>query len=400
MHSLVTCRTRRNFLGLAACGAASPLLLHGAPAATNRTETGVLIWSAHSIIDATNRGNPVNEELITRWIAHLADHGVNSIFWRGMYVGKSTYRSRVMPRMSRTQHINFAGTRYPGTGAAETLKEFNQLAAAIENVDDFDAARREAKRRGLAFYADVAPFDKFFPGLEETFYEEHPDLWFWSRDQKQRLRGLPCYAEPMARERLRAEVKELVDRRVDGISINLLSHQGGFKEQQPFGFNPSIVRIYKERWGSDILTEDYDPARLSAIQGEIFTTVLTDIRALIGSRRRLSVSIPRTKDGIESVTYCGTCKVDLDWRSWLKQGLVDDLSVLAEDPAATWTAEEIKKAAPNGRILLMRKVRDLIMVPTVAQELAAIKTGTLDGLIITEGRIFEPAHTKWCQMFE
>jgi hypothetical protein len=385
--------TRRQFLGAAALAAA--------PTAIKRPELGVLFWSAHSIIDATNRGDRIDKNLIAGWISHLAGHGVKSIFWRGMYVGKATYHSRVLPVMPRADHIVFAGTRYPGKGAAETLKEFNQLAAAVESFDDFDAARAEAKRQGLAFYADVSPFDKFFPGLEETFYEEHPDLWFWSRDQKQRLRGLPCYAEPMARERLRAEVTELINRGIDGISINLMSHQGGFKEQQPFGFNPVVIRMYKERWGGDIVNGDYDPSRLSALQGEIFTNLLTDVRRLIGPRR-LSVSIPQTKDGIDSVTYCGTCKIDLDWRSWLKRKLVDDVSILSEshEPAVKWTADEVKKAAPEAPILLMRKVRDPVMVPTVTQELAAIHRGALEGLIVTEGRIFEPAHTKWCQIFE
>src|SRR5436190_1838090 len=160
-------RTRRDFLGVAASIAAAPVLLHSAPKATKRAETGVLIWSAHSIIDASNRGDRVDKDLIARWISHLAGHGVKSVFWRGMYVGKATYHSRVMPVMLHADGIIFAGSRYPGTGAAETLKEFNQLAAAIERFDDFHAARQESKRQGLAFYADISPFDKFFPGLEE-----------------------------------------------------------------------------------------------------------------------------------------------------------------------------------------------------------------------------------------
>ena len=113
------------------------------------------------------------KDLIARWISHLAGHGVKSVFWRGMYVGKATYHSRVMPVMLHADAIIFAGSRYPGTGAAETLKEFNQLAAAIERFDDFHAARQESKRQGLAFYADISPFDKFFPGLDPCEIDSH-----------------------------------------------------------------------------------------------------------------------------------------------------------------------------------------------------------------------------------
>ncbi len=362
----------------------------------------MLIWPAHSLIDATKRRDRIDRELIGRWISHLIEHKVNSIFWRGMYVGRATYHSTVVPVMQVAKTIDFVGSKYPGTGAAETLAEFNDLAAAVAPFDTFQAVRQQSKRQGLAFYADISPFDKYFPGLEETFYEAHPELWLVSRDQKQRLRGLPCYAETMARERLLSEVKELIDREVDGISINLLSHMGGFKENAPFGFNPAVVNMYKERWGGDILAGPYDPARFSQLQGEIFTGVLRDIRRLLGPKRRLSIAVPQTAGGAEYVVYCGTYRIDLAWRTWMREGLVNDLMVMPQNDQSSVTpiALQVKAAAPKGKVFLMRKVRNPAMVPIVTEELAAIRAGGLDGLIVSEGRIFEPAHTPWCRLFQ
>src|SRR5690349_10604885 len=143
--------TRRRFIG-----AAGAIALGAAP---KRAELGILIWAAHSIIDANNRGDAVNPDLIRGWIGHCAGHGANSIFWRGSYVGRATYHSSVLPVMAHADRFPFDGKRFKGTGAAETLKEFNALAAAIQPIDTLDAALGEARRRGLAFIADILLFD-------------------------------------------------------------------------------------------------------------------------------------------------------------------------------------------------------------------------------------------------
>jgi hypothetical protein len=393
--------SRRTFI--AASGAAA------FGAAPKRTELGILIWAPHSIIDANNRGDAVTPDLIRGWVAHCAGHGANTIFWRGCYVGRATYHRSVLPVMEHADRFPFDGKRFKGTGAAETLKEFNGLAASIQSFDTLDAGLREAKRRGLSFCADIAPFDKFFPGLEETWYDAHPDLWMWSRDGTQRLRGLPCYAEPAARERLLAEVKELAARGVDGISVGFQSHMGAYKEPVPYGFNPAVVEQYRRRWGVDIRTRDYDPDRLSRLNGEVFSGVLRDIRRAIGAKKRLSVSILQgyqaggawgSDQTARFVMLAGAHKIDLNWPAWLQDGLVDDLVVMpaSNDPSVEAVRGAVK-AGVKGKVLLGRKVRDPVMVPVVHKELAATRDGALDGLVVGEGRIFEPAHTKWCELF-
>jgi hypothetical protein len=394
--------TRRRFI--AASGAAA---LGAAP---KRAELGILIWAPHSIIDANNRGDAVTPELIGTWIGHCAGHGATSIFWRGSYVGRATYHSSVLPVMEHADRFPADGVRFKGTGAAQTLKEFNGLAAAIQPFDTLDAARGEARRRGLLFCADITPFDKFFPGLEETWYEARPDLWLWSRDGKQRLRGLPCYAEPAARARLLDEVKELAARGVDGISVGFQSHMGAYKEPLLYGFNPPMADLYKQRSGVDMRTQDYDPDLLSRLNGEVFTSLLTDIRRAIGKKKRLSVSIhhggyrPGAAWGSDQsarfIVLAGTYKIDLNWPRWLEDGLIDDLVVMpASDEPSVDEVRAAVKSKVKGKVLLGRKVRDPVMLPVVRNELAAVRDAALDGLIVGEGRIFEPAHTKWCELF-
>src|SRR5687767_6708330 len=78
-------------------------------------ELGALLWSAHSIIDAVNRSEPVNESLIDRWMSHLARHKITSLYWRGTYVGRATYHSTVLPIMTHAERLNVDGKRFKGT---------------------------------------------------------------------------------------------------------------------------------------------------------------------------------------------------------------------------------------------------------------------------------------------
>jgi len=414
-------QSRRRFLKITAGAIVTPLISHRQVEATPqlKPEMSVLVWAPHSIIGAQNRGVRIDKDLIRSWIRHCGDHGVTSIFWRGSYVGAATYHSKVLPVLEYAERARYdRGDEFGGKvreslpGWKLSLKEFNGIAQAIKAFDVLDVARNEAGKRNLPFYADLAPFDKYFPGLEERYYEAHPDLWLWSRSQKTRYRGIPCYAEPGAREHLLAEARELLQRGVDGISLGLLSHMGDgpAKGEASYGFNPPVVALFKKRWGIDILKEDFDSSKLSELNGEMFTGMLKDLRQMLGSRKKLIAPIVLGEGNAAKrwgsdetgkfVIFGGSYRINLEWPRWIEEGIADDLLVmpLASSNAVSKVQNGIKRHLGKGRVFLMRKLREREMLTTLQSELEAVRAGGLDGYVLSEHRDFEPAHTSWCEL--
>ena len=270
--------------------------------------------------------------------------------------------------------------------------------------DSLDVAIDAAHQRGLRIYGDLPLFDMFFPGLENDYFDAHPNLWLTSRDQQGQWRGLPCYAEPGAIDYRVAEVQELVERGVDGISYYIASHAAGGHGRVPpdsFAFNAPIVAAYEKEHGVNILKEDFDPAQLHALNGRFFTDLLRRIRAVIGPNRRL-VSEITTHDYMGyggaggrqimarfmtggPVTQPSAYRFDLEWQQWIDQGIADDLLVFAPLPnAVAEVRQAIRSKLKKGRVFLERETDQPKYLDDFRSELAAIRGGALDGYAIDE----------------
>jgi len=243
----------------------------------------------------------------------------------------------------------------------------------------------------------------YFAGLENDYFEARPNLWLTSRDQQTHWRGLPCYAEPGAIDYRIAEVKELVDRGVDGISYYLGSHAGGEGGSEPdsFGFNPPIAAAYEQEHGLNILKEKFDPAKLHTINGRFFTDLLRRMREAIGPNKYLVPQITthdymgyggeggsqisaRFRDGgplMQPPTY----RFDLEWQQWIDQGIADDLLVCAPIPNAVAEVQQaVQRKLKKGHVFLYRKTDQAKYLDAFKSELAAIRAGALDGYAMGE----------------
>ena len=391
----------------------SPFPACGAP--RPKREAGIVIWAAHSLYPE-RRKEPIDEALVRGWIKHYADHGITAIHWRGSYVGKATYPSKILPVMKRADkpaYVVSGPWEASGEAWTKSVDTFNQIAEGIQGLDTLSVGLDEAKRLGLAFYANVTPFDKYFPGLEENYYEEHPDLWLWSRDQNMRYRGVPCYADPAAAEHLLEEVRELLDRGVDGISFGLESHMGAGpgKGNDEYGFNPPVVRMFRERWVTNIISEEFDRSKLYQLNGEMLTGLFKNIRKIIGPTKKLIAQTWLGGYGLRGnrwgsdpmgtyIVYGGTYRIHLDWHGWMKAGIADDLLVaLTADVDSTGDVQNfVKNKITKGNVILMRKPNVPELLPVVRGELEKVRAGALDGYVIHEGAYFEPRHTQWCEL--
>jgi len=364
------------------------------------TELIMLIWCAHSMGGPEDFG----PDRVREWVALCADLGVTTIFWRGSYVGKATYHSKVLPVMKHLEEDYFEKQGLDREYWEATRLGFNRKAEAIKDFDSLDVALVEAKKRGIKFYGDVALFDMYFAGLENDFFDEHPQYWLLARDQETRWRGLPCYAERGAQDYRLAEIQELLDRGVDGISYYLESHAGdggGGLGPDAFAFNPAVVEAYQQDYGVNILKDEFDPDTLSRLNGRMFTGFLRRIRELLGPQRRFvaattdigyagyggpggaQVSARFIAGG--RVRHIPRYRFNLEWRKWIREGIADDLMVYAPMPDAVHNAQRaVKSRLSKGRVFLWREVDQAEHLEDYRKELAAIRAGALDGYVMDE----------------
>jgi hypothetical protein len=183
-----------------------------------------------------------------------------------------------------------------------------------------------------------------------------------------------------------------------------------------YGFNPPIVEMFKKRWGTDIRHEEFDSSRLHQLNGEIFTGLLQEIRKIIGSHRRLIVGCPldgyvgfggeggaqfgtRLWKRLDPIEVMPSFRIDLDWKQWMDEGIVDDLVIYAPPGLVEEIAEKFK-AGSKGKILLERETDVEELYPAYEADLEKIRAGALDGYLIDESKDYEPAHTRWCNLLK
>ncbi|MEO2036547.1 MAG: hypothetical protein ABGZ35_31110 [Planctomycetaceae bacterium] len=330
-------------------------------------------------------------------------------------MGKATYHSKVLPvvEVMEEDYFEKAGVREKGGYRRDKWepirKNFNHKARLIQRFDVLDVALAEAKKRGISFYADLALFDAYFPGLENDFFETHPEYYVLARDQKTPYRSIPCYAEKAVQDYRLAEIKELLARGVDGISFELACHYAGAGGSVPdsFGFNPPVVQAYQERYGIDILKDDFDADKLCALNGELFTGFLRRVRGLLGPERKMIAAVTlkgwhgyggpagralqchRTDDAPEpgKPGY----RFDLEWETWIREGIADDLMVYAPMPDAVGRIQRtVKSRLTKGDVFLWREIWQDKQFDTYRDEIAAIRAGAIDGYVIDELNQFLP----------
>jgi len=381
----------------------------------------MIVWCAHSVARAQELKVRFDQSYVKQMIRHCFDHGVRSILWRGSYVGKLTYPSRTGETMGQLEADHFARQGFAGKGWEQTLASFNSIAEVTSEFDSLKVALDEVHRLGMRLYADIALFDRFFPGLENRFFDEHPECWVLARDQKTYYRGIPCYAEPAAQNYVLSEIEELLACGVDGISLSLESHAGhlevfgaGGKRPDEFGFNPPVVASYQRKHGIDIRKQPFESARLYAVNGQLFSDFLRRIHRVLNGRRLL---VATTLDGY--VGYGGVgglqsgertwrrrqpldvmpaYRVDLEWDRWMAEGIADGLMVYAPVGEAIAQVQKIKKRLPEHPVYLIRETDSQKYQKDYRREFEKVSAGLLDGIVIDEMKDYHPHPQPWCRL--
>ena len=364
---------RRSFLRSAAALSALPVVAGdvGATAGEQkaRQDSGIVFWLGHSNLD-----------LIAENMTKCADHGFSTVYLEPRYVGKALYHSKVV-------------TLFDSMYAADTARS-----DALRRFDPYDISVREAKRRGLRFIAEISIFDRWFPGLEDRFYEQHPQYLMLHKNQELPYQGVPCYAEKGAQDYCLAEVKELVERGAEGIAFDMGSHQLGFwppgygsPQPDSFGFNPTLVEEFQRRYGVNVLKESFDKQKWYALHGEFFTQFLRRVKAEI-KERPLIVGVPpegylgygarpNWLGTLGAFSQAPGVRIDLEWQKWLQEGIVDALRLYVGPngpfgPYFLPVAEAMKRQSARGKFYLhVGGLGSAELCPLVSK----VRASTLDG---------------------
>ncbi len=169
----------------------------------------------------------------------------------------------------------------------------------------------------------------------------------FARGKNRYLPGAPCGAYREVKDFWLSWVKQAIDAGADGVDFRVRNHNMTF-EWEAYGFNPPIVEEYKQRYGVDIRTQDFDREKWRRLRGEHYTSFLREARDLLhaaGKKIQLHVSSSMQVDP----SHHTAMEIHWDWRRWIEEGLADALTLEAVNPN-TMLYDEIKSMTEERNI--------------------------------------------------
>ena len=260
-----------------------------------------------------------DEPAIAAYFATCKRRNVTGVLWRVSALGNFVYPTK-------------AGTIYPYVLDGQELTEGEKrLAGNLERFDPLAVAIREAKRNGVQLYIWMTLSDEAYNDKSRgmthfsQFQKEHPETIQLNR-KGEPLYGTMCYSEPAARQYRLDIIRELIAYDADGLYLCTRSHSFSFGEDKgdEYGFNPAVVKEYKERYGVDILTEDFDVQKWRELKAEGLDQLIREAADLVhaaGQKLMFGVSFWGLSDSLTG----NWGKMPVDVKKYLRNGWVDSV---------------------------------------------------------------------------
>ncbi len=208
---------------------------------------------------------------------------------------------------------------------------------------ELDVVPARARQAGLTSWLYVSVFDEGWPlappeiravshhnamhgrdvAWQSAFSATHPEWMEHDREGRQQV-GVMAMAWPEVRqhfiERFTGWMRESD---FDGLFLCLRSQAKPAPHADAMGFTAPVREAYARRYGGDILRDDFDRQAWRDLRGSYLTMLLRDLRAeMTALGRRFAVGAPRG-----DVLGPPMGNLSLDWRTWVAEGLLDDLVI-------------------------------------------------------------------------
>jgi hypothetical protein len=249
---------------------------------------------------------------------------------------------------ARVLHWRVLRTRIAGRFHAARGYQHPSLSAARSLAwDDFEQVPALAHDAGLEAWLYVTVFDDGWPlasprdrarshhnamhGQHVAWQSEltrtHPEWLVVDCSGRTRQRGVVSLSYPDARRALIERwIGLIASTRFDGLFLCFRSQSRPADHGDQFGFNEPVRTDFRNRYGIDILRDEFDHQAWRDLLGEYITMLLTELRDELKQRqladRRIGVGVARG-----DVLGPPLGNTALHWRDWIRGGLVDHLIV-------------------------------------------------------------------------
>jgi len=229
-------------------------------------------------------------------------------------------------------------------------------------------AAQAAKAKGMQFWGIFALYD--YCGKAESgadagngaFWSEspllisHPEYCLWDRAHTTWMTGIIEYGYPDVRKEYVHRMEEMFKgpwKDYEGIFMYSFIENSECHYPDEYIYSDIACNEYKKRYGVDPRTEPFDLDKYYAIRGEYITEYLRDLRPLFKKyKKKLAISLnadnmewpQRWIGGQQDSLFVQQGRIKWDWRTWVKEGLVDELNV--------WGGASLDKKFTNVRELL------------------------------------------------
>lgn len=159
---------------------------------------------------------------------------------------------------------------------------------------------------------------------QSDFSREHPGTTLVDRSGREHQWGVLCLAYHQVQDHFVARFRRWLGRGDwDGLFICTRSQSRPAEHGDQFGFNEPIRQAYADRYGVDILEQDFDLDLWRDLRGEYLTGMVARLRELTANLGvSLMLGLPRGR-----VLGPPLDNRPLDWPAWVERNLVDGLVI-------------------------------------------------------------------------
>ena len=188
-------------------------------------------------------------------------------------------------------------------------------------------------------------FDSCFGTLEVTLDEDNAVQWdssdwrshqngaviAFSLGKNEYVPAMPCEMYPEVRRLWSGWIDRMLDAGVDGIDLRISSHGNLVDEPFDYGFNEPVLQEYRRRHGQDFGGDDSELPGIAEIRGDHYTDFVREtsrkVRAA-GKKMQFHMHTEAFRPNPVHGQIMGIPPhLDFQWRTWLKEGLMDGITL-------------------------------------------------------------------------